>query len=275
MEGIIIMAIGKNKTRKIALLLLASIMVFTSTFLGVQATKAYADTSNSIIQLSIYARYGDGSSSSSDIGLGHAWLVIENGTSSSYSFYNTTILAGETFSIGTWGNINDPDTNKTVKGAWLNLEAYYQMSDSTASLTIEITPSQLSIVSEKSISMNKWSAINNCSYFASKVWNSVAPNDKQVNSYFFPANYPSTLKNSIQKISGYQTNRSFEYNDYTGYCTSTTNFKHIEASRISSGSSSGSSSLSLNDYYSSFPEEFDTVEKIHNAYELTEYNLNT
>lgn len=39
-------------------------------------------------------------------------------------FFNTVILEGETFSIGTWGNQEDPETNKKHKGAWLNLDSY-------------------------------------------------------------------------------------------------------------------------------------------------------
>lgn len=265
--------IRKIDVKKMIILFLSTILFVASMFFGVQIKRASADEGNTI-QLSIYSSYGDDSSSSNNIGLGHAWLVVENGTSYTYDFYNTIILPGETFTIGTWGNREDPDTNKTHKGAWLNLEAYYGMWDrSTASLTMTITAEQLETVSEKCISMNEWTAINNCSYFASKVWNAVAPSNLDVSSYFFPANFPSTLKKSIKKRAGYQTNRPFAYNDYTGYCINDTTFKYIEASSIDKGSSSSASSRSndvqnidIKNYYTSFPEEFNTVEKIRNAY---------
>lgn len=251
-----------NSFKRISSLMIALIMVFT--MFGMQVT-AFAATDDGVIQLSIYSMHGGNSSgSSSGDGLGHAWLVIENGTDNEYDFYNTTIEAGETVSIGTWGNVEDPDTGNVYKGAWLNLEAYYGWGTSnTASLTITINEDQLSAVSDKCIDMNNWTLINNCSYFASKVWNSVAPDDMQVSSYFFPANFPSTLKKNIQKIEGHQTNRAFASNDNTGYCTNDTTFKYIAPSRIAFGSSSSnsssSSSRSIGYYYTSFPEEYNTM----------------
>ena len=253
----------RNGAKKITLLLLIIITFISSIFLGIRVTKAHASSVSGVIQLSIYSRY-----SGND--LGHAWLVIENGTDEPYNFYNAVIFPGETFSIGTWGNRKDPDTNETYHGAWLNLEAYYQSYDNTASLTITITPSQLATVSKKCISMNRWDALKNCSYFASEIWNTVAPRNMKVSAHVFavPGSFPHLLKSSIMSVSGYQTNRGFEYNDYTGYCINDTTFKYIKASRIPiSDSSSGSVSPVLNDYYTSFPEEYNTFEKIQNAYE--------
>ena len=147
----------KIEVKKMIILFLSVIMFVISVFFGVQTTRASADTGG-VIQLSIYSSHGDDSSSSDDVGLGHAWLVIENGTSYTYDFYNTIIFPGETFTIGTWGNRKDPETDKTHKGAWLNLEAYYGMWDnSTASLTMTITAEQLETVSGKCVSMNKLS----------------------------------------------------------------------------------------------------------------------
>lgn len=52
-------------------------------FIGMQYVNADAYSSG-VIQLSVYARYhGDGVGSSGDVGWGHAWIVVENGTSSS------------------------------------------------------------------------------------------------------------------------------------------------------------------------------------------------
>lgn len=265
--------IKSNNFKRFSALIIALIMLFA--MFGAQVTVCAADNSRAI-RLSIYSMHGGNSSgSSSGDGLGHAWLVIENGTNNEYDFYNTTIEAGETVSIGTWGNVKDPDTGKVYKGAWLNLEAYYGWGTSnTASLTITITEDQLSAVSKKCIDMNDWTLINNCSYFASKVWNSVAPDDMQVSSYFFPANFPSTLKKNIQKIEGHQTNRAFESNDNTGYCTNNTTFKYIAPSRITFGSSSGSSSSSsrsIGYYYTSFPEEYNTMTQEELMREMMSY----
>lgn len=244
--------------KRLSSLLIAFAIVFT--VFAIQIT-ASATENEGVIQLSIYAfEAGSSSGSSNGGGWGHAWLVIENGTDDEYDFYNTTISAGETVSIGTWGNMEDPDTGNLYKGAWLNLEAYYGWgTHNTVSLTITITAEQLYTVSEKCIDMNNWTAVNNCSYFASKVWNSVAPEDMHVNSYFFPANFPAILMDNIQEIDGYQSNRAFGYNDYIGYCSDDDTFKHIELNRLTSGSSSNNSSVmssrSIGHCCTSFPEE--------------------
>lgn len=246
-------------------MVLTIVMIFTVSTLCLQIT-TYADGSGSI-QLSIYSMHGNGSSASSaGLDLGHAWLVVENETDNDYSFYNTTLSSGETVSIGTWGNVIDLDTGSLYQGAWLNLEAQAELgTQNTASLTITITSQQLSAVSQKCIQMNAWDLFNNCSYFASTIWNSVAPSDMQVNSYFFPANFPATLKDSIQNIDGHENNRSFAYNDYTGYCTNSTTFKYVapENYTLSSG-------RSINNY-TSFPEEYSRMTMTELRREMAKY----
>lgn len=234
-------------------------MLLTFVFCGVQYKKARA-AETGVIQLSIYSMHGDS-------GLGHAWIVVENGTKEHLNFYNTVMVGNETYSIGTWGTLKDPLTNELFKGAWLCYEAYRNYGIyNTASLTMVITQEQLKIVSDKCIELNHWSAIKNCAYFASKVWNSVAPSDMQVKSGVLGIHTPSKLKSSIMSVEGYQTNRSFKYNDYAGYCTSPTKFKYILASRIIDTGSSSSSSNALNYDITSFPKEFDTIEKIQKVY---------
>lgn len=221
----------KNKT-KFVILFLAFVLVIATALFGIQAITADASTEK--ILFSIYSRYGDGSSSSSsDIGSGHAWLVIENQTGSRHSFYNTYILAGETFSIGTWGNIEDPNTGSNAKNAWLNLEAYLNYGAySVSSLTITITVSELTTISKYCKEKNNWNIVANCAYFASYIWNQIAPDDLQINAFGGVAYFPSILKSSIEEKDSYQSNRVFAYNDYTGYCTNDTTFKYIDPSEI-------------------------------------------
>lgn len=187
------------------------------------------------IQLSIYASYGEGSSSSSasDEGFGHAWLVIENKSSTSYDFCNTTLMSGETFSVGTWGNLMDPDTGELHAGTWLNVEAYRGLGDNnTASLTITITTSQLEIVSDRCLELNNGGLFENCAYFASEIWNEIAPDSMEVDANTLFVYTPSKLKDSIQEIPGSATNRNFAYNNYTGLCVDGNTFKYVHPSRI-------------------------------------------
>lgn len=61
----------------------ALMLIVSTMFIGMQYVNADAYSSG-VIQLSVYARYyGDGVGSSGDVGWGHAWIVVENGTSSS------------------------------------------------------------------------------------------------------------------------------------------------------------------------------------------------
>lgn len=256
----------KRKTfvSKLLTLLIALVITISCS----SAIRAQASPNEGVINLSVYALYGEGDSSSSGgDGLGHAWIVVENGTENMYNFYNTRIVGGETFSIGTWGNRFDPNTGKTVKKAWLNLESYFQMvGDNTVSLTIEITEEQLETVNKKCIELNKWSVVNNCSYFASHVWNEVAPEGMKVNSYFFPANFPKTLKASIKKISGYQTNRKIDKNSFVGYCDSPTSFKHIRKRDIEPlALREFGQMIAQSNRYSSFPIEYDSYDKLFSA----------
>ena len=247
----------KNLTFKRFFILSISIaLLFVSFFYCGQ--KIHADAANNTILFSIYATDSGSSSSTGGSFLGgHAWLVIENNTSYSYSFYNTTIHSGETISIGTWGNRKDPTTNKKHNGAWLNLESYCNMWKNCNSLTTTITSSDLSEISQKCISMNEWGILKNCSYFASVIWNDIVASDLQVTAYRYPYFLPSILKGSIKGKDGYQTNRQFDYNDYTGYCTNDTTFKYINPSTISG---LDIQTLSSNDIYiTSFPQMRDEI----------------
>lgn len=249
--------------KRVAIIVLAWMMLMMFVLLGIQIINVDAATGK--IQFSIYSMHGSDSSSSgssSGGGLGHAWLVIENGTNLSYDFYNTTLSAGETCSIGTFGNQVDPETDKKHNGAWLNLEAYYGWGDdSTASLTITITATQLAKVSEECIAKNSWNVINNCSYFASQIWNKVAPDNMQVKSFSFPAHFPSKLKSSIKGISGHKINRKFAYNDRIGYCPNSNTFKAVS---LNSKKAMNSERMKT---YTSFPESVTTFEIVSNVNE--------
>ena len=239
-----------------------SLLIAFSAIIFATGINAFAETNDGEILFSIYSMYGNDSSSGSiGGGVGHSWLVIENGTNYEYDFFNTIISAGETVSIGTWGNMKDPNTQKLHKGAWLNIEACMGWGTaSTASLTMAITSQQLSDISDDCISMDDWTLINNCSYFASSIWNNIAPDEMDVVSYFFPANFPSTLKNSIMEKDAHEINRAFAYNDYTGYCTSANVFKYVEADTIINSLSSNA--IINANYYTSFPMEYNSMAKI-------------
>ena len=96
---------------------------------------------------------------------------------------------------------------------------------------------------------DNWGLINNCSYFASGLWNSVS--EAKLNSFGAIANHPYILAESIMNQSGYETGRYFNISSEVGYNSygryRTTGVYGITDSQSTSnafGSSSSSGSLS-------------------------------
>lgn len=108
---------------------------------------------------------------------------------------------------------------------------------------------------------DNWGLWNNCSYFASGVWNSVS--DTKLNSVgFLGINHPSILAESIKKQKGYETGRDFASASEVGYKSkgkytvsevygvgtskgiTNSSGSSISSGSLSSGSSSGSSTPS-------------------------------
>lgn len=110
-----------------------------------------------------------------------------------------SVPAGDSITFGTFGN------RSHHVGIWYNIEGYYNNSlpTSRVSLTTAITGSQLATMNGVITSIDSWGYLNNCSSFASKVWNSIST--QQVSPGLIPT--PSTLSNSIKNYT-YTTNIS-------------------------------------------------------------------
>ncbi len=162
--------------------------------------------------LSIYA-YSDSdesNSSSSTKNLGHAFLTFENLTSSTYLIGDYTIKSHESISVGTW-----PQSITGYSGVCYNFETYYmnvENHSSTVYLKTSLTYSDLSTLNNVIKLSDNWELFNNCSSFATKVWNSVS--NTQVNAGM--VNTPSNLIDSIKKYN-YYTGCSITYNSNIGY----------------------------------------------------------
>lgn len=76
---------------------------------------------------------------------------------------------------------------------------------------MNLTESQLNTINNYAVYNDYWSLSNNCSSFASGLWNSVCTSSKRVS-----AGYPKTpanLSNSIKSKTGYSTGAAVPY-DY-------------------------------------------------------------
>lgn len=125
----------------------------------------------------------------------HSWFVFTNTSSSSVKVGNFTLSPGDTVTVGTW-----PDAKHN--GVWYNAEGYLGISASHISTSMNLTASQLSTVTAKIKSSDKWTTGVNCSTFAKNVWNSVSSQTLNAGN---PAT-PMALANQIKFYLSYQTN---------------------------------------------------------------------
>lgn len=129
------------------------------------------------------------------------------GTLTIFSHPNHSWLAytpanGQTFTIGTWGNIEP-------KGIHFNREAIaitqYGYYDGRVSLTRNITSEQEKKFIEFMENNNKWDVFYNCSNFSMDAWNEVTGMGlSNKNPFGIPT--PAALGRSIKKQEGYQIN---------------------------------------------------------------------
>ena len=166
---------------------------------GFLHTKMTASAASNVATLKIFS---DGSGLYGT----HAFISITNISRSNIKVLNSTIAPGKSMTVGTWGNKGEG------AGIYINLEAKkISMNRSEyknrVSLSMNITSSQLNTVNNTMKRNNKWAVGTNCASFASTVWNSVAPTNRQVTPGSVLAN-PRTLSGNIKKRTGYRTGES-------------------------------------------------------------------
>ena len=138
----------------------------------------------------------------------HAFLYFENITSRrQFNILGVVINPGNGITVGTWGNRN------CGKGIYINIEAYLIKENGSyaprVSLSINLTERQLTKAIQMMEKNNKWTKTQNCSWFASKVWNEVCPADMKVSAGSVIST-PASLSKSIKKKTGYQTRASVQ-----------------------------------------------------------------
>ena len=144
---------------------------------------------------------------------GHAFVTFTNTSSLSKQVGVFNVYSGQEVTIGTRGG------NCGHVGVWYNSEAYklhYLGSYSDrVSLSMYITQAELNTLNSLIASGDTWTITNNCSSFASRVWNSIS--SIQLSAGII--NNPGTLKNSIKAVSGYQTCRGIQNSTPVGYAS--------------------------------------------------------
>ena len=138
--------------------------------------------------LRIYSTTGSGSSSSFT-NLGHSWLMITNLSGS------TANIAG--INVGLWLNL---DSKLNSNG--INLQ--------NVSIQLPLRQIDLNTVNSNIKNNDKWGYLNNCSTFASKIWNSIASGSSKVDAGAI--NTPASLAKSITKVGEAESYTLLKYN---------------------------------------------------------------
>ncbi len=113
---------------------------------------------------------------------GHTWIYVENKTQQPLQVGVVYVAPGQGVSVGTH-KFRRADGG----GIYYNVEAYMthkRGSSGTVARGMDLTSAQLQTVNDMIVYNNSWSLSNNCNRFATRVWNSVAPD--QVGYTFLP-----------------------------------------------------------------------------------------
>lgn len=129
----------------------------------------------------------------------HSFIVVHNLTSNNMTVGHYTVEANGSVTLGTFGNVSQH------KGIWYNMEGVYNVS-THVSVSQYISSSQLNTLNSNVNSSDVWATLNNCSSFASKVWNSISSTDVSAGLVPTPSNLASSIKSKYS--SSYVLNRA-------------------------------------------------------------------
>lgn len=104
---------------------------------------------------------------------GHTWIYVENKTSEPIRVGVIYTAPGTGVSVGT-----HKYRRADGGGVYYNVEAYMlkgKGTSATVARAMDLRQSQLQTVNDTIVNNNSWSLSDNCNRFATRVWNSVAP----------------------------------------------------------------------------------------------------
>ncbi|WP_409967803.1 hypothetical protein RFF05_14795 [Bengtsoniella intestinalis] len=159
--------------------LLSFVLALSLLCIPLLGNTAYAASNEDIATLIIYSSHDNS----------HSWLVVENLSTEEITVGKYTVAGEDSVTIGTFGN-KDPHS-----GIWYNIEGAAAAA-ANVSTSMNLTETELSTVTSTINSNNSYSVTNNnCSTFASKVWNSVSNTDVSPGGFI---DTPSALADSIE-----------------------------------------------------------------------------
>lgn len=186
----------------IIVLLLTIMSIITFSGCGTNRERKLNVAEDDVALLSIFADNGASESNFFVRNLGHAFLSVENISSSSFMVGDREVKPSETITIGLWSILEH-------FGVWYNVESNYikehNKYNTRVSITIGISLDDLNKVSKIIDKNNKWTPLYNCSKFALEIWNAVALESEIIDAKFITS--PSYLVDEIVKFKEHQKNR--------------------------------------------------------------------
>lgn len=143
---------------------------------------------------------GDGSSSTGDgFNTGHCFLMFKNTSASTVRVGYYYVAPGKTITFGT------RDTS-VHSGLWYNSESYrsavYGAYPNRVSISMYVTQGNIDTINSVIETMNTWNIYNNCSWFASVIWNLVSTNKVSAGIPYTPANMVASIKTKANYQTG-------------------------------------------------------------------------
>lgn len=191
------------------------IYAYNSTQTVIEASCDIAINDSIVGELTIFADVPDGN-------LGHAFVSFKNTTTITLNLNNIiiaknskgfSVLSNEEISIGTYhigsGSSGTSSSGAQNTGVLINADSYshnhpVKSFTNLVSLTINITYSDLLLISSYIIENDRWSTSYTCATFATGLWNTVS--DIQLASTV----YPSALRDSIKQHNQHETGRALQ-----------------------------------------------------------------
>ena len=186
---------------------------------GTKGKDSYTSSveADDIAKLSLFSYNGKGESTWGLMNLGHSFLSFENISDENISILDKVIAPNETISIGTWSILEH-------FGVWYNVESVYiettDKYNGRVSATIGVNSEDLEKIVSFISKKDKWNPINNCSYFALNLWNTVAKESEYINT---PLIYtPTYIAEELAKFDSYEYNKPIPSSSKLGYFKNST-----------------------------------------------------
>lgn len=131
---------------------------------------------NKIGEVSLFSFNGDSEREVGTVNLGHAYISVKNTSSSNITVGYFTLEPNKSVTVGSWIQTCHNGMLYNIEKVYMELGRY----QGRISLTTDITLTDLQPLSEYILKNDRWTFSKNCSYHATKMFNTVANDSDKV-----------------------------------------------------------------------------------------------